>query len=256
MRILIDRADGYFHMAADELLTEICGLNGKEPVLRIQIWDNPGISIGRHQGPEIIKPERAAVHGLDIVRRPSGGGAVLHLDDFTYSFIAGNTYANIPYCVQESYRLISQPILNFLNALGIDSKMVERTQRASERQSIDGPCFNVSTAADLTSGGSKICGSAQARLKKGILQHGTLPLRDRWEVLSDCIDEKWKVKPLISVSEILGIEIGREDIIEPFIESFLSYFNEIGRYSEYSDEEMSMITVKSDELKRRVCNRK
>lgn len=112
---------------------------------------------------------RCEQEGVCVVRRPTGGGAVLHSDDITYSVVA----PILPGGVLESYRWVAQALICGLKTLGIEARVVEHGVRADALA-----CFAKPTGADLQVGGRKICGSAQLRRNGWFLQHGSIPLTD------------------------------------------------------------------------------
>ncbi len=109
-------------------------------------------------------------------RRPTGGRAVYHRDEFTYSIVIGRRYG-IPSGVVAAYAYLSQGILAALQTLGIQAEISD--ERVSKQPSA--ACFASSTQADLTSGGFKLVGSAQVWKDDALLQQGSLPLDDRAE---------------------------------------------------------------------------
>jgi lipoate-protein ligase A len=112
--------------------------------------------------------------GFDLVRRPTGGKAILHIDELTYSVVAPEAEPRVAGGVIESYRRLSTGLvrgLELLGAAGIDA------DRRAENHGPAGPvCFEVPSDYEITAGGQKLVGSAQMRARETVLQHGTLPL--------------------------------------------------------------------------------
>jgi lipoyl(octanoyl) transferase len=165
------------NMAIDEaILTQ--HLRGEvPPTLRVFRWEQPAISLGRFQSVEReIEQEQAREQAVALVRRPTGGRAVYHRDEFTYSIVIGKRFG-VPSGVVAAYAYLSQGILKALQALGIQAEISD--ERVSKHPSA--ACFASSTQADLTSGGFKLVGSAQVWKDDALLQQGSLPLDDRAE---------------------------------------------------------------------------
>ena len=138
------------NMAIDEALMESIG---QMPVLRIYGWQPPAVSIGYFQSiKEEVDLEKCNEIGIDVVRRLTGGGAVLHEFELTYSFITKQYPRNI----MESYRWICEAIVISINRLGFDASFVPLN--------------------DIAVKGKKVSGSAQTRRNGVLLQHGTLLL--------------------------------------------------------------------------------
>lgn len=166
-------------MALDQTLLEAaCGADFV-PTLRFYRWSPPALSIGRFQRLEDIDMYSCACEGIDVVRRPTGGRSILHLDDFTYSLTIPRGFP-LPDGVVESYRLICGGILLALERLGLDAAV---QPGEGDYRAAGGACFAASTQADLEYGGYKLCGSAQVRRGGALLQHGSILLKDRSRLL-------------------------------------------------------------------------
>jgi lipoate-protein ligase A len=138
------------NMAIDEALIENIG---QAPVLRIYGWRPAAISVGYFQSiKEEVDLEKCSQLGVDVVRRLTGGGTVLHEFELTYSFITKQYQQNI----MESCRWICDAIVMSINRLGFDASFVPLN--------------------DIVVNGKKVSGSAQTRSKGALLQHGTLLL--------------------------------------------------------------------------------
>jgi lipoyl(octanoyl) transferase len=167
--------DAAMNMAIDEsVLTH--HLNGDSPpTLRVFRWSQPSISLGRFQSIEReIVVERCQQRGIALVRRPTGGRAVYHCDEFTYSIVISKRYG-VPPGVVAAYAHLAQGLLAALKLLGVQAELSD--ERVSKHPSA--ACFASSTQADLTSGGFKLIGSAQVWKDDALLQQGSLPLEDR-----------------------------------------------------------------------------
>lgn len=170
---------GAINMAADELLAEEVAAAGGIAV-RLYRWSRPTLSLGGFQQYAAAEPVARAA-GLDLVRRPSGGGAILHGTDMTYAAAVarGHPLAASP---QQFYDALHATLVAELQAVGVAASMVppaEATVGASGGSAPDGPllCFDRRAVGDVVVGRHKVLGSAQRRLSGSILQHGSLLLR-------------------------------------------------------------------------------
>ena len=163
------------NMAIDEsILTH--QLKGEvPPTLRVFRWSQPSISLGRFQSIEReIVSEQCLEGGVALVRRPTGGRAVYHRDEFTYSIVISKRFG-VPSGVIAAYNFLAQGLLAALTLLGVQAELSDG--RVSKNPSA--ACFASSTQADLASGGFKLIGSAQVWKDDTLLQQGSLPLDDR-----------------------------------------------------------------------------
>ena len=167
--------DAALNMAIDEAI-HLHHLEGVvPPTLRVFRWSQPSISLGRFQSVEReIAIEQCEKLGVALVRRPTGGRAVYHRDEFTYSIVIGKRYG-VPSGVVAAYAYLAQGLMAALHNLGVETIMSD--EHVSKNPSA--ACFASSTQADLTSSGYKLVGSAQVWKDDALLQQGSLPLEDR-----------------------------------------------------------------------------
>ena len=167
--------DAAINMAIDEAIHTHYLRGDVPPTLRVFRWRQPSISLGRFQSVEReIELQRCQQLGVALVRRPTGGRAVYHRYEFTYSITIGKQYG-IPSGVVAAYAYLAQGLLLALQSLGVQAELSD--ERVSKHPSA--ACFASSTQADLTSGGFKLIGSAQVWKDDALLQQGSLPLDDR-----------------------------------------------------------------------------
>jgi len=171
-RLLIDAApnSGAWNMAVDAALLA-SAVAGAGPTVRIYRWREPTVSLGYFQSADSLRD--SPLKELPTVRRLSGGGAILHDDEITYSCAlpAGHPLAAAP---SELYRRVSQAVVEILNSLGASAK---RRGAALDAASEPFLCFGRGDPNDVVFQGQKIMGSAQRRRRGAVLQHGALLLR-------------------------------------------------------------------------------
>jgi lipoyl(octanoyl) transferase len=169
-------ASGPWNMALDEAILESAGRGDSLPTLRLYAWAPPCLSLGYTQAFSDVDLPRLAARGWTVVRRPTGGKAILHTDELTYSVAGPHEDPRLKGGVIESYRRLSEALLHALRLLGLDAQA--NSQAASPASGAEeGPvCFEVPSNYEIVVGQKKLVGSAQARRKEGVLQHGSLPL--------------------------------------------------------------------------------
>lgn len=174
--IISPPSHGAWNMAADEAILEAVTRGEAPPTLRLYAWQPPCLSLGHAQPWSDVDWKRLTAAGWDIVRRPTGGRAILHTDELTYAVIGPQEEPRLKGGVLESYRRLSQALLEALNLLSLQAQAKPITA-SDENGEAKGPvCFEVPSNYEITVNGKKLLGSAQARKQGGILQHGTLPL--------------------------------------------------------------------------------
>jgi len=196
------------NMAVDRALLALHA-NGKSlPTLRLYQWRPPAVSLGYFQKRHDLDLEACQRLGFEVVRRPTGGRAVLHLEDLTYALIAG-TGEGMPSAVTAAYHLIAQGLLNAFRLLGIEAKM-GRERDDPHRTDI---CFLRCARGSIVHRGKKLVGSAQTWHGPSLLQHGSIIVRPQVEAWLGLVRAEGEspvelqarlAARLTSVQEILG----------------------------------------------------
>ena len=166
-------------MAVDEAILESYLESGAEdlpPTLRLYGWDPPALSLGKSQpssgahAPHVLR-ER----GIDLVRRPTGGSAVLHDRERTYAVVGSLRREPFRGGVLDTYRSISHALEDAMRSLGASASA--SSVLGESRQAVLGPaCFALTSAHEIAVAGRKLVGSAQLRRGRAFLQHGSIPL--------------------------------------------------------------------------------
>ncbi len=168
--------NGASNMAVDEALLKGAAAGTTPPTVRVFGWDPPTVSTGHSQTVlrelDLAACERA---GVGIVRRPTGGRAVLHAGELTYSVVAPVGTEPLGESIMETYLAISRALLAALSALGVraDLEQVAAPARARDEEAAP-PCFASAGRYEVVVGGRKLVGSAQRRSGRAVLQHGSL----------------------------------------------------------------------------------
>ena len=168
-------ADGPNNMAVDEAILEAVAAENSPPTLRFYGWQPACLSLGYRQPWTVVDMDLCAAAGWDVVRRPTGGRTILHVDELTYSVIAPAGEPRVKGSILESYRRLSEALMVGLTMLGLASS--DAPPDPESDVSAGPACFDGPANYEITHEGRKLVGSAQVRKKNVVLQHGTLPLR-------------------------------------------------------------------------------
>lgn len=195
-------------------------------LLRFYAWQPFCVSLGYHQSDAMFDREAMAQEGIDLVRRPTGGRAVFHAEELTYSIVANADASNATCYAQISFALQAG-----LAALGIEASF-QRQQpdfRARYAQAESAPCFTASARDELEAQGKKIIGSAQRRYGKTLLQHGSILLSPKHREMTRYLAASDNVKARIakdlrekttSASELLGKPVTYRAAVQAFRAGF------------------------------------
>lgn len=175
--------DAATNMAVDEAILESHLQKVVPPTLRVYRFNPPAMSVGLNQTmpPDVV--ERVRARGFDLVRRPTGGRAVLHLGELTYSFVASSDDGTLGSSVSEAYRQICRGLQCALSSLGVNLEL--GSAHTPYRHVHD--CFHATTGSDLHVNGIKMIGSAQLRRRGAVLQHGSILLEQEHDLMSELL---------------------------------------------------------------------
>jgi len=184
-RLLVDGpARASWNMAVDEAIMTMVGRKEAPPTLRIYRWDPPALSLGYFQRLEEVDLSACRSRGVDLVRRPTGGRAILHDEEVTYSLSLPEDLPWLPRGVTEAYRLIAGGLVRGLRSLGVPAEMAPAGRRGGGKTAA---CFDAPCTYEIVARGRKLVGSAQMRRMRAVLQHGSFPLRLQAEELFDLL---------------------------------------------------------------------
>lgn len=187
--------------------------NLHEPIFRLYGWSPACVSLGRNQKDDFVDKQFLNANNIDIVRRLTGGRALLHNDEITYSYICPVSFLKNGENVTASYKEISQILIDGFLKLGIELSFGENKRPSTKFDY----CMLVSTGADLCYKGKKLIGSAQCRKEGYILQHGSVLYDFNLELLHEVFHENVCENVLTSVKAI-NPAITKERIINLFTE--------------------------------------
>ncbi len=214
---------GSWNMAVDEHLYRLAE-GSPRTFLRFYQWERPTASLGYSQdAAKVVDRDFCAAHGIDIVRRMTGGKLVLHHREVTYS-VASSDAAVFTETLRDSYRRISQALLVGLAILGVDARLAETSPPAYVKSTM--PCFAFPARDEIEAGGRKIVGSAQKRTGDAFLQHGSIPLEKDEALLAAVASpgETPESLGMTSLSEALGRPVDFDAAVGPFVQGFADLF--------------------------------
>ncbi len=204
------------NMAIDEALLQLHVPGESQPVLRFYRWEPPAVSLGYFQKLHSIDLSACRKLGLDVVRRATGGRAVLHENDLTYSVVA-DCRQGIPSSLDAAYRLLCEGLLAGFRLLGVQAELGREKARSAKSDI----CFVHALVADIVHQGKKFVGSAQKWQGASLLQHGSIvlePQEDIWAKIiktdsdsPDSVREKLRSRT-VSLHEILGRRVDPREL--------------------------------------------
>ncbi len=211
--------DGAWNMDFDLQRAEALDAGRAVPMLRVYNWRPWCISLGRHQKDEEIDHARTQADGIGVVRRPTGGRAILHAEELTYSIAMPSEGRG----VMEVYRMISEALTAGLKLLvpEIDIARTQPNFQKLYREPGSIPCFSSSARYEIEFGGKKLVGSAQRRIGSAVLQHGSILIGDAHLRLADYLAVSDEVQMqlredmrqhTITLEDILQRPVSRDDV--------------------------------------------
>jgi len=228
--------DGATNMAIDEAILYTLAEGKSLPTLRFFQWDPPCLSLGYNQHWTDVDVATCRRLGYSWTRRATGGRAILHTDELTYSLIIPQADPRIEGGIIESYRVLSVGLLNGLKKLGVEAHQASKEDiRAVRRAGKGGPvCFDTPSRYEITWQQKKLIGSAQLRRRKMVLQHGTLPLHGNLNRILNVLDfseqERVQQRRLLperatTLEQVLGRVISFEQAAEALTQGFAEALN-------------------------------
>ncbi len=215
------RACGADNMAEDERLLVEAARGDVPPVLRFYGWAPPAVSLGRFQeAGTAVDADACARHGIDIVRRITGGRAVLHDRELTYSIISPQGTEPFPNDVLGTYKIIAAGLLAGLRSLGVQAEMVSRPARPAKKARAEAACFASPSWYEITARGRKIVGSAQRRVSGAFLQHGSILIDYNPRLEAAVIRGGGSPNAVTSIRQELGRDIVVDEVKRALLDGF------------------------------------
>ena len=230
--------DAFTNMAVDEAIFEAVAAGKSPPTLRFYTWTPPAVSVGYFQDSFTdIDISACREMGIDVVRRLTGGRAVLHDKELTYSVICPEGDPLFPDNILGTYKLISSCLVKGLNSLGIDASLAPSSVKGRAKKS-PSACFISSSHYEITVSGNKLVGSAQRRGDGAFIQHGSILMefdRDKLEML---LPASGGLDGITSISEHLHVSL--TELISSLISGFEEVIGVTFAEGTLSDEETAL----------------
>ena len=174
--------DAFYNMALDEAIATEVRMGSASPTLRLYGWDRASVTLGCFQKTSDIDTDYCQFQGIPIVRRPTGGRAILHGDELTYSFSAKTDRGPFSHGLLDSYKKISTAFSIAFRKIGLKAGPKKEREKGSvlSRSPL---CFQSSSFGEILIENKKLVGSAQKRWDNGLLQHGSIPYLSQEEKL-------------------------------------------------------------------------
>jgi lipoate-protein ligase A len=204
-----DFSNGSENMAVDEALLEAVARGLSGPVLRLYRWAPPTVTLGYSQrGAEVVNLAACRDLGLAVVRRCTGGRAVLHDREVTYAVISPERSGIFPGGILENYKVIAGVLRRTLEAFGLAAEMAAGRSRGAGGGGVrQSACFTAPSSYELVCRGCKVTGSAQKRHGNAFLQHGSIPVDMDLERLFLALDTRRHLSAAAG-GRLLGRSIG------------------------------------------------
>lgn len=243
--IFTETNNAFFNMALDEALVVSCQEGSSPPLLRLYLWEPPAVSIGYFQCVEkAVSLKQCRDKGIHVVRRITGGRAVLHEEEITYSVCASSDYFHqLGGNTNETYRRISMALLESLCALGVDGEWVKpsRDRKPTPSRSTScRPCFMSNSRYEILVKGKKLIGSAQRRFsfpsddkrKDSFIQHGSILTGEGGHSLAELLPKGSSAQVIkrslheksTNLESALGRRVDPEEVISALKKGFEEVF--------------------------------
>jgi lipoate-protein ligase A len=223
--------NGIINMATDQAIMEAVGDRRSEPTLRFYSWQPACLSLGYTQRARDVDFARVQRMGWDVVRRPTGGRAILHTDELTYSVSLPQDHELARGDILASYQRLSVALQHGLEKFGLHSQQAPRKKGGANSP----VCFETPSAYEITADARKLIGSAQVRRQGAVLQHGTLPLHGDIARICDALVytdefERDEARDIVrqratTVENVIGQRIDWQRAAEMMAEAFAETFS-------------------------------
>ncbi len=220
-------------MALDEAILQFTAAGKTLPALRLYAWQPACLSLGYAQPVSDVNFQNLLENGWELVRRPTGGRAILHTDELTYAVIAPQDEPRVAGTILESYRRLSTALVSALRLLNLPATADKEYPLPAGSQPNAAVCFEVPSNYEITVNGKKLIGSAQARRHRGVLQHGSLPLYGDLTRITHALrfeseaERKQAAQRLLDHATTVEMVLGRVISWEQAAQAFQTAFSEV-----------------------------
>ncbi len=234
-RLIEDGAcSGLLNMATDRAILTACGEGKAQPTLRLYGWTEPTLTVGYAQNSDRdVDLTRCLALGIPVVQRPTGGRALLHDRELTYSLVAPIPHPKFPANLRDAFRTVSEALVLSLAKLGVQNAEMTKPERASIKERSPS-CFSTLNHHEITVNNKKLIGSAQRRTSHSFLQQGSLWIdcdRERMNSLFQFDTLEGRENNLeilrhstVSLNELFAGKVGYEEAAQAFQMGFQNTF--------------------------------
>lgn len=251
---------GALNMAIDDWLLQTLEASDRpQTVVRFYEWEQPTLSLGQHQSVErAADVEFCRARGIDIVHRPTGGRAVLHDQELTYAVVSNDQEIFSVDSILSTYRQIAGGLCRGLRRLGVDAVLADSPLHALPAPEnpllAKHPCFNSPSRYELMVGQRKLIGSAQKRLRRSFLQHGSLLLDCDVPLLARATraNEQALAQKITTLNALLGTVIKRPTLEAALVEGLIREFSVRIQSIPFADQELRRVHQRMETVLARV----
>jgi lipoate-protein ligase A len=220
---------GAENMARDVAMLEAVIAGEVPPTLRLYGWSTPCLTLGRHQGDSAADEHFCRRNGIDIVRRPTGGRAVLHHFELTYAVAAPLGQGPLPRALQDAYRTVCSALVAAVRSFAIDAELTGGNVNLSlpgPRTTV--PCFEAPAGGEVVVAGRKLIGSSMRARQGHILQHGAILLDWDGRLQAGAMglpDDSTLRSHVTTFAELLGVAPKRAELEQALALAFEQTFS-------------------------------
>ncbi len=224
-RLILDGdLPGARNMARDVAILDAVATDQSAPTLRLYGWDPPCLTLGRHQGNEAADLDFCRAEGIDVVRRPTGGRALLHHLELTYSVVAPLGAGPLPSGLQDAYRTICGALVRAARNLDVEAELTPgevNLHLPGPRTTV--PCFEAPAGGEVVVRGRKLIGSAMRARGGAMLQHGAILLDwdGRLQAGAMGLDDDAELRRQVTtLRDELGRTVARDELERTIVTAF------------------------------------
>jgi len=240
---------GALNMAIDQTIANFVSRGESLNTVRFYNWKPFCLSLGYHQNIKDVNLDICKKRNIDVAKRPTGGKAVFHANELTYSVIGSSKSKIFRKTIPETFQLLAEWLLRSLSDLGIETELSPQLDSKTKQKLFRNPsCFSSASDYEITVKGKKLIGSAQRRWSDGFLQHGSFLLNDDYlkvvDLLNQPVESKQKMllyleNHTIYLARLISNIASFDEISKILIEAWQKYFDVRTSFGKLTDFEIN-----------------